>query len=108
MRLHQIEHARNGCQHRDPPRPDAFDDVGRYQTSLEVYLGSEQRRNPQAHELTEDMAERKRVEDPDGVKESLVTEIFVHLHFDWSKTREYVLMSMNDTLGLARRSGSEH
>ncbi len=72
-----------------------------------MHLRGHQRRNPQAHELPEDMAERQRVQKAQRMHEALVRQIFLHLALDGFKACDDVAMSMDDALGLGGGSGGK-
>jgi hypothetical protein len=79
----------------------------RLQAAFEMHLGGHQRRNPQAHELPEDMAERQRVQKAQRMHQALVAQILLHLALDGLEAGEDVAMGVHDALGLGRGARGE-
>ena len=94
-------------QYGDAVAADQLQQARRLQTAFEMHLRGHQRRNPQSHELPEDMAERQRVQEAQRMHDALVGQIFLHLALDGLKACDHVAMSMDDAFGLGGGSRGE-
>ena len=86
---------------------DGLDEALRLQARFKVHFGAEERRNPQGHELAEDVAERQSVQKMQRVKDAFVLEILLHLGFDGVEAREHVAVGVDDALGFGGGARSE-
>ena len=75
MSLQQRHHARHGGQHRDALAVDGLDNPLRHKTALEVKLGGINGRNPQAHRLPEDVAQRQRMQNAQRMDQPLIAHV---------------------------------
>ncbi len=70
-------------------------------------LATEQLRHEDAHELSEDMAQRKEIEKTNGVNHALPFQIALNLPLEWSQVRHQIAVSDDDPFRLSRRAGCE-
>src|SRR5947209_9383160 len=97
---HEVQHARHSSEHRNVLAMNLLGKLGRNQSGLKVQLRRQQRRNPQAHELTENVTQRKRVQNTNRVKDPLILEILLHLALDRLEAGEHVSVRMDDSFRL--------
>ena len=107
MGAQQLQRARDRNEDRDAFETEAVDHARGFELGIEVDLGSEQRGRPKAHELAEDVAERKAVEEAQRVEDALVAEILLHLALDRVEAGQDVAMGVDDALGRGRGAGRE-
>src|ERR1700674_3502475 len=98
MRPQQIENPWHRRQNRDARRLDLAYQICWRHPRLEVNLRGEQCRDPQAHELSENMAQRKCVKEAQRMKNTLVLQILLQLLFNRTQAGEHVSMCMDDSL----------
>ena len=94
-------------ENRDAFEADAIDQARGFELCLEVDFGGKQRGRPEAHELAEDVAERKAVEKAQRVNEALVAQILLHLALDGIEAGEDVAVGVDDAFGRGRGAGGE-
>ncbi len=82
MRAQELQRARDRDEDGDAFETNAVDEAGRLELGLEVDFGGEKRRRPEAHELAEDVTERKAVQKPQRMNDALVAKILLHLALD--------------------------
>ena len=99
MRFEQLQNSRYGGQYRDAFAMDGRDQARRLQLRFKVDLGGEQRRHPETHELAEDVAEWKAMQEAQRMHPALVLEVFLHLALDRAETGEYVPVGVDDAFG---------
>ena len=86
---------------------DGLDEALRLEAGFEMDFCAEEWRNPQAHELAEDVAERERVEKMKWVEDALVLQVLLDLGLDGVEAREHVAMGVDDTFRLRGCAGGE-
>jgi hypothetical protein len=107
MGAQEFQRTRDGDQQGDSVAADAVDHACGFELGLEVDFGGQQCRSPQAHELPEDVAQRKAVEEAKGMKGPLIAAIFCDLTLDGIEAREDIAMGVNYAFGFSSGAGSE-
>ena len=107
MGLEQGKDPGHRSKDRDALAADGFNEAGCNQAALEVDLGAEDGGNPQAHGLAEDVAERQRVEEAQGVDVFLVAQVGLGSLHDGVDAGEDVAVRVNDALWVAGGAGGE-
>ncbi len=105
--LERVDQAGNSDQNGDALAMNGGDDFRGIEGIFEDDGGAEKRWNKNSEELSEDVAEWKKVEKTQGMDEALVFEIFCDLLRDGSEVADHVGMGENDSLGLGGRAGGE-
>jgi hypothetical protein len=82
VRFEQIENARYSRKHGDALAGDQLQQARCLKAIFKMKLGGKQRRNPQTHKLSENMAQWKSVKEAQLMEDSLHGEIFLHLALD--------------------------
>ncbi len=75
VHLEQRQNPGHGGQHADAFAANRLNQPGRDQFVFEVQLGGKDRRNPQPHGLAEDVAQRQRVQNAEGMDQPLVAQV---------------------------------
>ena len=78
---HRVKNARYANDHRHPLTLDGFDNLSWYQGLLKEDGAPEKLGHEDAHELTEDVAERQQVEETYRMNEALPFQIPLNLPF---------------------------
>ena len=86
---------------------DQLDELRRGQAALKVQLGGEDRWNPQAHGLAEDVAQRQRVQNAQRMNQPLVAHVRLGAVFDGAHAGQHVAVRKHDALGVAGGAGGE-
>jgi hypothetical protein len=107
MGAQQIEYARDAGDYGNLFAADGLDEALRLEARFEMNFCAEDRRDPQTHELAEDMAEGQRVQKVQRVEDALVLEVLLHLGLDGVETRKHIAMGMDDSLGLGGGAGGK-
>ena len=102
MRFQHSQNARHRGQHRNALAVDLLDQPRRCQPALEMHLGLEKRRNPKAHGLAEDVAQRQRVQNAQRMNQPLVAHVGLGAVFDWDHAGQHIAVRENDAFGVAR------
>jgi hypothetical protein len=76
-------------------------------SSLEVQLGGKNGWNPQPHGLPENVAQRQRVQNAQGMNQPLIAHIGRRAVLDGSHAGQHVAVSDHDALGIAGGAGGE-
>ncbi len=105
--LDQRVQPRHGGQHGDALAADGLNDAGSDQAAFEVKLGLIDGRNPEAHGLAEDVAQRQGVENAQGMDEALVAQIGLRRFRDGSHAGQHIAVGEHDALGIAGGAGGE-
>ena len=103
----QIEHPGNRRHHRDPLLVHKPHQAWRLQAVFEVDLRRQQRRNPQAHELAKNVAERQRMQNAQRMNEALVAQVLADLLFQGIERGQHIALGVHDALRLAGGAGGE-
>ncbi len=103
----QIEHPRNRRQYRDALLLDQPGQARRLQPVFKMHFRHQQRWNPKPHELPEDMAERKRMQNPQRMHQPLVAQVLANFLFQGIERGQHIPVGMHDPLGLPGGAGSK-
>ena len=107
MRLKQGQDAGHGGEDRDALAADELDEARRGEAAFEMELGGEDGRNPEAHGLAEDVAERQRVQNAQRMDEPLVAHVGLGAFFDGPDAGEHIAVREHDAFGVAGGAGGE-
>ena len=107
MGLEQRQNARHGGQHGDALAADELDEARRGEAALEVQLGAEDGRDPEAHGLAEDMAQRQRVQNAQRMDEPLVAHVGLGAVFNGPHAGQHVAVGDDDAFGVAGGAGGK-
>ena len=102
-----VEHLRHADEHRDAPRLDLTEDLGRAVAVREDDRAVEHRRHERRHRLPEHVAERQQVQEPDRMERPLVLPVLRDLALDRDDVREDVAVRDRHALRIGRRAGGE-
>ena len=107
MGLEQRQHPGYGGQHGDALAVDGFNEPLCHQAIFKVQLGGEDGRNPQTHGLAEDVAQRQRVQNAQGMDQPLVAKIGLRAVLDGPHAGQHVAVGDHDAFGIAGGAGGE-
>src|SRR5205085_771439 len=107
LALERLEHTRHSNQRRDAFALDCGDDFSWVERVLKQHCRAQQWRDPHSHELTEDVAQRHKIEKAKGMKEALPLKVWLHTRFERLQIREDVAVGNNHTLGIGCRPRRE-
>ena len=107
MGLEERQDARHGSQNGDALTADEFDDVRSGQPAFEMQLGAEDRRDPQPHGLAEDVAQRKRVQNAQGMNHPLVAHVGLGAVFDGTHAGQHIAVGQDHAFRFAGSAGSK-
>src|SRR5579875_1017084 len=105
MAAQDVEHARYRDEERDAFVMDGLDEVVCLQARVEVDFRAEKRRNPEPHELAEDVTEGQSMQEAQRMYKTLVAQVLLHFLLDGCEARQDVAMGVNDTFGLGGGAG---
>ena len=103
----ETEDAGDGDEDGDAFAADEVDGAGGFECVGEVEFGGEDCGDPETHELAEDVAEWKGVEEAQGMDPALVLAILGDLGFDGPEAGEDVAVGVDDSLWLGGGAGGE-
>src|SRR5580700_3609040 len=101
MGFEQRENARHGGEDGDALGLDEINQARSGEAALEMQLGAEDGGNPEAHHLAEDVAERQRVKDAQGMNDAQVLGVGPRAVFNGTDAGEDVAVGENDAFGIA-------
>ena len=107
MGLEQGHDPGHSGKNGDALAADGLNEPWRNQAALEVKLGGIDGWNPQAHGLAEDVAQRQRLEDAEGMDQPLVAHVGLGRVLDGSYAGQHVAVGEDDSLGIAGGAGGE-
>ena len=105
--LEQGKDAGNGGEDGDAFATDGLNQAGRDQTAFKVDFGAKDGRDPDAHGLAEDVAQREGVKKAQRVDESLIAHVTLRGLLDGFHAGEHVSVGVHDALGVAGGAGGE-
>ena len=107
MGTEKLQHARNGDKYRDPLATNQLGHAARFQLVGEMDLAGQERRQPEAHELAEDVAKGQSVQKTKRMHPALVFPVFPHFALDGTHAGKNVRVSVDDAFRLGGGAGSE-
>ncbi len=107
MGFEEGQDAGHGGEDRDPLGADELDEARRRQPALKVKFSLEDGWNPEPHGLAEDVAERQRVQNAQGMDKALVAHIRLGTFFNGTHAGQHVAMGEDDAFGIAGGAGSK-
>ena len=104
----EVEDAGDGDEDLDAVKGDEVEESGEVEVVGEVEFGGEQGGDPEAHEVAEDVADGKGLEETEGVDEALVATIAGDFGFDGGEAGEDVAVGVDDAFGVRGGAGGEN
>src|SRR5262249_43036424 len=106
--LQRFDYSRHRHQHGYSLALDGGNHFARVQAVLKDHCSPDQRRNEHGHELSEDVAQRKQIEETDGMENAFVFEVLGNLALDWIQTGQQVAMREHYTARFSRGPGGKN
>src|SRR6185369_1593684 len=88
--LQRFQYPRHPDQHRDALTADRRNDFRGVERILEIHCATQQRRDPQTHELSKNVAQWHQIEKSEGVDETFPFEVWLYARFQGLKVRQDV------------------
>ncbi len=107
MRLEQRQNARHGGQHGDALGCGSSRSCAARPGGSQNAPRRGEWRNPEAHGLAEDVAQRQRVQNAQRMNEPLIAHVWLGAVFDWADAGQHVAVREHDAFGIAGGAGGE-
>ena len=103
-----FQQARHGDQGGNSFALEGAQDLGGVEALLEYHRAGQQRRDEQAQELAEDVAQRNQVQETDGMDEALVFQVGADFSFKRLEVGEEVAVGEDHALGVGGGAGGKN
>ncbi len=107
MNTQQLQHARHHSGDGDALAADSIHHMAGDKVVFIMHLCGQQRRNPQAHKLAENVAQRQGVQEAQRMKPAFVAQIFLDLALQNFDAGQNIAVRMNDAFRGRRGAGSK-